>query len=164
MDLLAAYATNADAEEKGRYFANGDVEFLIARSGNRAFNDMMNTQFQAHKHTLDQKDTPEAREIGNQRAEEITIMVMSRTILLGWRGVAKKNPDGSPMLRDGEPVRGKLTYGKDELAYSPAAAAKILAHKDFRSWVSSKADDFKNYLASVEAEDAKNSATTTTGS
>lgn len=159
MDVFNTYATNTVAEEKGRWFENGDVEFLIARSGNRAYNEGIQAQFTAHKHTLDQKDTPEAREAGNDRAEKIQVLVMSRSILLGWRGVPKKGPDGQPT-----DVIGKLLYKGDELEFSQANAAKLLSHKDFRHWVNGKSDDFRNYLEVVKAEDEKNSAPTSTGS
>lgn len=165
MDIFSSYATDPNAEEKGRYFENGDVEFLIARSGNRAYNEMMQAQFTAHKHTLDQKDTPEARQAGNDRAEKITVLVMSRTVLLGWRGLPKKGPDGAPLEVDGKQVLGVLR-DRTGAAMEPnqTNAAAILALKDFRQWVSGKSDDFRNYLEEVKKEDEKNSATTSTGS
>lgn len=163
MDLYTSYATSLEAEENGRWFENGDVEFLIARSGNRAYNDGIQAQFAAHKHTLDQKDTKEAREAGNDRAEKIQTLVMSRSILFGWRGLAKKGPDGKPLEVDGSPVLGQLLYKGAELEFSQPNAAKVLAHKDFRSWVSGKSDDFRNYLEEVKKEDEKNSEPTSFG-
>jgi hypothetical protein len=160
MDLRAAYATDNTAEQKGRWFENGDVEFLIARSGNRKYNDLMSSQFTTYKHTLDQKDTPEARDIANDRAEKITIFVMARATLLGWRGLPKKDADGNVI----EGAVGKIMFGSEELPYSTDNAARLLALKDFRAFVAAKADDFKNYLEAVKEEDTKNSVPTTTGS
>lgn len=156
MDIFKQYATDPAAETKGRYFENGDVEFLIARAGNRTFNDMFNQQINAHKHTLDQRDTPEQRNRAEDRAEKILVDVMSKTVLLGWRGLPKLNEDGTPMLLDGQPVLGKLEYNGEALEYSPANAAKVLAHKDFRTWVDGRANDFKNFLVVVQKEDEKN--------
>lgn len=165
MNIFDAYSTDLNAEEKGRWFENGDVEFLIARSGNRAYNDMIQTQFTAHKHTLDQKDTPEARAAGQARAEQIQTMVMSRTVLLGWRGLPKKDAEGKVIEVDGAPVLGQLIGRKGEaLTYSVAAAAAVLALKDFRAWVNGKSDDFRNYLEAVKVEDEKNSEATSAGS
>lgn len=165
MDIFANFATNLNDEENGRYFENGDVEFLIARSGNRTYNDMISTQFTAHKHILDQKDTPEARFAANACADKINVMVMSRAILLGWRGLPKKNADGTPMLAaDGTPVLGSLRdRDGSEMAFNVFSAAKILALKDFRAWVSTKSDDFRNYLEEVKKADEKNSEPTSTG-
>lgn len=157
MDVFNNYATSLSAEENGRWFENGDVEFCVARSNNRSFNDMIQAQFLAYKHTLDQKDTPEARAAANDRADKINTLVMSRTILLGWRGIVSKNADGVETV-------GKMLYKGEELEFSVANAAKVLAHKDFRSWVSSKADDFRNFLEVVKKEDEKNSEPTSTGS
>lgn len=156
MDIFASYGTSLSAEEKGRWFENGDVEFLIARSGNRAYNDMISAQFLAHKHTLDQKDTPEARAAAEDRANKINTLVMSRTILLGWRGVVKKDADGVE-------TAGKLLYKGEELPFSVVNASTVLAHKDFRNWVSGKSDDFRNYLEEVKKEDEKNLAPTSSG-
>lgn len=163
MDLFQLYATDPKAEENGRWFENGDVEFLIARSGNRAFNDMISVQYKQHKHTLDQKDSPEARVAAEQCADKINVLVMSRSILLGWRGKQKKGPDGEPLEVDGQPALGRLDYQGNELPFTPANAAKVLAHKDFRAWVNGRADDFKNFLVEVKKEDEKNSVPTSSG-
>lgn len=151
MDLAKQYQTSTEAEEKGRWFENGDVEFLIARNGNRTYNDIMAVQFGAHKHTLDQRDTKEQREASNDRAEKIQIDGMAKAVLLGWRGIVRKDPD-----TDAEISVGKLEFDGQVLEYNKANAAKILALKDFRAWVFGKSDDFKNYLLSVQKEDEKN--------
>lgn len=156
MDIHESYATDPAAEDKGRWFENGDTEFLVARSGNRTYNDMFTVQLQAHKHTLDQRDTKEQREVANERAEKITIDVMSKAILLGWRGKTRT-------LDDGTVVTGQVKFKGEEISYNPGNAAKMLAVKDFRAWVNGKADDFKNYLISVQKADEKNSETSSSG-
>lgn len=157
MDIFSAYATDLNAEEKGRWFEIGDIEILVARSGNRAYNDMISTQFAAHKHTLEQKDTPEARAVANERADKINMLVMSRTILLGWRGLTRTDAAGNE-------TTGKMMFKGEELPFSVENAARALALKEFRNIVSAKSDDFRNYLEEVKAEDAKNSGTTSIGS
>ena len=144
MDIFQSYGTSFNAEENGREFENGDAVFVIARSGNRQYSAMLATQYAQHKHTLDQKDTPEAVEAANSRSEKIMVSVMSKAILLGWSG--------------------NVLYKGQPLAYSTFNAALLLGHKDFRNWVNGKSDDFKNYLESVKEEDEKNSVTSTTGS
>lgn len=158
MDVLALYATDSKAEEKGRWFENGDTEWLIARNGNRQYADMLQQLYTAHKATLEQKDTPEQRAAANARFEQITIQVMSRTILLGWRGKTVVD------TVTGESTVGKVMYGTEELEFNPVNAAKFLAIKDFRNWISAKADDFKNFLLAQKEADEKNSETTSTGS
>lgn len=155
MDILAQYGTSIEAEEKGRWFQNGDVEFLIARNGNRTYSDIMAVQFQAHNHTLSQRDTKEQREAANDRAEKIQIDAMSKSILLGWRGVERVLNEET-----GEKVVGQLKFGGEVLEYNQRNAAKLLAVKDFREWTFGKANDFKNFLLEVKAADEKNSANT----
>ncbi len=151
MDIFNLYATNPDAEENGRYFENGDVEFLIAREGNDQYSRMINVQFKAHEHTLSQKDSDEGLMAAKACSDKIMISVMSKSILLGWRGIEKNGKTG------------KVTFQGEELEFNADNAAKLLALKDFRSWVSGKSSDFKNYLAVQEAKDEKNLSPSTAG-
>lgn len=144
MDIFSAYATNDQAEQNGREFENGDATFLIARSGNRRYTDMLSQLYTAHKHTLDQKDTSEARLAAEDRSNKIMVEVMSKSILLGWSGNVK--------------------YKGVDLPYNQTNAALLLGHKDFRNWVDGKSSSFQNYLEEVKKEDEKNSAPTSTGS
>jgi hypothetical protein len=159
MDIFRAFGTDPVLEKQGRYFELGDAEFLVARSGNQAYTDMFSQLVQAHKHTLDQRVTPEDRARANERAEKITVEVMSKTILLGWRPIVRK-------LADGTEVAGKIEFNGEDLtgAYSVANAAKLLAVKEFRNWVQSKSDDYKNFLVATQEEDEKNSEATSAGS
>lgn len=151
MDFAAAFQTDATAEEKGRWYEFGDVEFLIARSGNRKSTDMFQQQFTAHKHTLDLNDTPEQRLAAEERATTIQVDVMAAAILLGWRGREIKDETVEGGVRV-----GKVLFEGIELEYNQANAKKMLRMKDFRAWVNTKSGDFKNYLAKVKEEDAKN--------
>ena len=143
MDFYAAYATNPDAENEGRYFENGDAEFLIARGGNDRYQRMITKQYEANKHILDDKSSEAAKTTGEDLAKKITIDVMSKSILLGWRG-------------------NVMWQGK-ELPYSVNNAQVLLGLKDFQAWVTSKSNAYQNYLLSAEAEDEKNSVATSSG-
>jgi hypothetical protein len=143
MDIFSIYATNDDAEQQGRYQENGDAQFLIARNGNDRYSRMLTNLYEIHKFTLDNKSDEESRKAAKDRSDKIMVEVMSKSILLGWTGNVK--------------FRG------EQLPYSVENAVKLLQVKDFRNWVNAKADDFKNYLEVVEADDAKNSAPTSSG-
>jgi hypothetical protein len=143
MDFFAAYATNPDAENEGRYFENGDAEFLIARGGNDRYSRMIAKQYEANKHLLDDKSSEAAKTAGEELAKKITIDVMSKSILLGWKG---------NVLWQGKP-----------LPYTVDNAQMLLGLKDFQTWVAGKSNAYQNFLLSAEAEDAKNSETTSSG-
>lgn len=159
MDIFKAFGVDPALEKQGRFFELGDAEFLIARSGNQPYTDMFSQLVQAHKYTLDQRATPEDRARANDRAEKITIEVMSKTILLGWRPITRTMDDGST-------VTGSVSFNGEDLTadYSVANSAKLLAVKEFRNWVQQRSDDYKNFLVAVQEQDEKNSETTSTGS
>jgi hypothetical protein len=150
MDLAKAYRTNTAVEEKGAWFQLGDVEFLIARNGNRTYTDMTQQRFEAHRHTLSLKDTPEQRKAAAELADKIEIEVMGAAILLGWRGVESTDE------LSGEKKVGKVEFDGVELPYTRDNAVKLLGLKDFRSFVNSKAGDFKNFLETAQKADEKN--------
>lgn len=156
MDLSAAFKTDPAAEQKGVWIEMGDVEFLLGRNGNRIYTDMFAQRYQAHKFTLDQRDTPEQREAANALGEKIEIEVMTASILLGWRGRQLKDE------LTGEDKVGKLVFEGEDITdkYSKGLASKLLGMKDFRQWVNSKSGDFKNFLAATQKADEKNSANT----
>lgn len=143
MDFWNAYSTNEQAEVEGRYFENGDAEFLIARAGNDRYSRMISKQYEGNKHILDDKSSDAAKATGEALAKKITIDVMSKSILLGWKG----NVDwkGTP------------------LPYTVDNAQKLLGLKDFQAWVVGKSGAYQNYLLAAEEEDAKNSVPTSSG-
>lgn len=157
MDFFSAYAVNEKAENEGRYFENGDIEFLIARAGNDRYQRMIAKQYESNKHLLDDKSTPEAIQRGEDLARKITIDVMSKSVLLGWR---------RPLLDADRKVTGyapDLNYGGQPLEHSVDAAQKMLGMKEFQNWVANKAGSYQNYLLAAEEDDAKNSAATSSG-
>lgn len=156
MDFKHSYATNENAENEGRYFENGGIEFLIARGGNDRYSRMIAKQYDANKHILDDKSSEAAKEAGEELAKGITIDVMSKSILLGWRRPVKDEAGKISYAND-------LTYDGKPLAYSVAAAQLMLSMKDFQTWVAGKSNAYQNYLLSTEEDDAKNSAPTSSG-
>lgn len=146
MDIFTTYQTDLVAEEEGREFDKEfghDVSFKIGRAGSRTYQRMLQTQFDAHKHTLEDKSSEEAITAGEARAEKITVYVMARTILLGWSGNVK--------------------YKGEPLPYSIENAEMLLNIKDFRSKVNVLSADFKNFRLVAEETDAKKSASTSNG-
>lgn len=144
MDFHATYATDPKAELEGREVDwGGGIKLLIARAHNPKYTRMLAQQYEAHKHTLDQKETDEQLATAEARSNKIMAYVMARSILLGWTG----------------PVKFK---GQD-LPYSVANAEMLLEIKDFQAEVAKKAADFRNFRVKVEEGDEKNSPTTTAG-
>ena len=128
IDLFNEFATNAEAEEKGVWqdFAPG-VKFLIARSTNKHYSRALTKAFEKNRTVLSR--TTDAAEA---MSEDIMIGVIARTILLDWEGVV---------------------YQGKAMDYSFENARTLLAHKDFRRWVMSKAEDLDSFKAVQEAED-----------
>lgn len=143
LDLFHQYATDPKLELEGKEFDwGGGAKLLIARSQNPKYQRMITKLYEAHKHTLDAKDTPEQIAAAEKCYHEIMAEVMSHTILVGWSGVARKGV---------------------EVSYSTKAAKEYLLLKDFQKAVAQKADDFKNYRVEQEEADVKNSSTTSSG-
>ena len=87
MDLMHMYSTDPKLELEGKEFDfGGGIKMLIARDQNTKFNRMLNKLYEAHKHTLDLKDSPEQIETGEKLSHQIMAEVMSHSILLGWTG------------------------------------------------------------------------------
>lgn len=140
MDIFKLYATNIAQEEQGRDFTEefgGKSTFRIARSGNRSYNRMVSKQFEAHRHILDQKSTPEEEEASDKLSFDLIGKIMAQTVLLGWSG--------------------EIEYDGEALPYSYDNAVKLLAIKDFRAKILGLANDFRNFLLAKQEKDAKNS-------
>lgn len=131
IDLFKEFATNPQAEQEGVWepYAEG-VEFLIARSHNKAFDRMITSLVAKNKRILDSKG-----DAASAKSEELMIETMAKTILLGWKGDFQFQ--GQPM--------GEYTVEK---------AKKLLAIKDFRLWISNVADDHERFKAVKDEEDA----------
>lgn len=144
MDFFTSYATDPKAELEGKEFDwGGGVTLLIARAHNPKYTRILAKLYEAHKHTLDQKDTPEQLATAEDRSNKIMAETMSKSILLGWTG--------------------PVTYKGQPLPYSVANAEMLLQLKDFQNEVAKKAADFRNFRFETEEADAKNSPTTSAG-
>lgn len=144
MDFFAAYATNPALEQDGKDFDfGGGVTMRIARAHNPKYTRILNKLYEAHKHTLELKDTPEQQATAAETSHKIMAEVMSKSILLGWTGPVK--------------------YKGQDLPYSVENAKKLLLIKDFQEDVAKRAANFHNFRFEIEEADAKNSVTTSPG-
>lgn len=151
---IKAFTTDLTAEEKGRKFEKelgfGEgVYCIVARAGNRAYSQILQALWKANEETLKrgQADnaTEEEKDIGEKLAFKLVGIAMSKTVLLGWGGFSDAT-------------------GTAPLEYSTEAAEKLLALKDFRVKISAIAEDHRKFLVEQEAENAKNSEPTSSGS
>jgi hypothetical protein len=144
LDIFSQYATDPKSEQKGKPFDfGGGVTLIIARAHNAKYSRMLSNLYDAHKHTLDQKDTEEQLAEAKRRSNLIMAEVMAHSVLLGWTG--------------------PLAYKGEVLPYSVANAKMILEHEEFQREVAVRAGDFKNFRFEVEEKDVKNSVTTSSG-
>lgn len=144
MDIFSQYAVDPKLEQEGKDFDWGEgLTLILARSHNPIYTKMINTRFEAHKHTLELKDTPEQLKAAEDRSHKIMAEVLAHTVLIGWKG---------EMIYKGQP-----------LEYSVANAEMLLLHKDFQREVARKADDFRNFRFQTEEADVKNSEPTSSG-
>lgn len=143
-DIFAQYATDPNLELEGAWQPIGAPtkmkedgvtpdpdsapQIKVARSGNKRHSRMLVQLYEANKTVLDMKD-----EAADARNDEITIELMAKSILLGWKNIAFK----------GE----KLTDG-----YDYDTARKMLAVKDFREHVSRLAADRSPYMLEKSAK------------
>jgi len=110
----------------------GDVEFLIARSGNPKFRRRIAYFYEKNRRILDGKG-----EAAEAKSNEIMAQVMAETILLGWKG--------------------SITFKGEKLGeYSREGAAKLLSVQLFREWVNKQAEDQSLYKTIKDEEDAEN--------
>ena len=150
---IKAFTTDLSAEEKGRKFskelgAGPDVYVIVARAGNRAFNRMLQALWKQNEQTLQAANKDTATEAEKDEGDTLSFQLvgiaMAKTILLGWGGFT--NDDGTPM------------------EYSTEKAEELLALKDFREVISKISGTMNNYLVAQEADNAKNSPPTLSGS
>lgn len=144
MDIFALYATDEKAEQDGKEFdMGGGVKMLIARSYNPTFVRMLNKQFDAHKHTLELKESDADRAAAEACSNKIMAHVMAYSVLLGWTG---------PVMYQGEPM-----------PYNKVNAEKLLMLKEFQKVINLKAEDYRNFRVVTEDADVKNSLPTSSG-
>jgi hypothetical protein len=136
-DIFTMFSVDPKLEQEGKEFDfGGGVKMLIARSNNPTYQKMLNKLYEAHKHTLELKDTAEQLAAAKDRSNQIMAEVMAHTVLLGWTG---------PVAFKGE-----------KLEYSVANAKRLLLVEEFQKEVARRSDDFKNFRFEVEEADAKN--------
>jgi hypothetical protein len=127
LDIFAAYATDETLEDQGTWRRiGGGAEILVARLGNPNYEDAVKAEVAANRETLDLGGEELA-----QAYKELSLRVLARTILLGWKNVSYK---GKP------------------LDYSVQAAEMLLAHREFRRVVEEFASDFNQYRAKLEED------------
>lgn len=131
VDIFADMALDNKAEEGVWAPYRGDVEFLIAHSKSKKFRDRAAYLYRKNSRMLEGNG-----KVARDKLDEITITVMSETVLLGWRGA--------------------LVFQGEKLEYTRANAVRLLAIDGIREWVSKQADDMTSYKAVQEAEDTKN--------
>ena len=133
LDLFAEFAVDEKAESEGVWRDYGDVQFLVARAGNRKYREKFLRLYKPHERLL--KGNSEAAE---KKSAEIMADVMSTTILLNWKGKLVVEKGGQPV------------------EYSVENARKALMIPRFREVISEFADDFDSYKAVKEDQDEKN--------
>ena len=130
MDIGKEFTTDTSKEEAGVAVELGDATLIIARSGTKAYNKMVDSLFKKNKKALDLKNDAAQTLSDNLMAE-----VVGTTLLRGWEGVEE---DGKP------------------LPFSKENAIRLCRIKDFRAFVMEKASDMTLYKAAVEEEIAGN--------
>lgn len=128
VDIFSDFAVTDDAVYVPY---KGDVEFLIARGGNKKFRQKI-----AHLYKKNQRLLDSGSDAAESKSDEIMIEVMAQTILVGWKGSVA--------------IKGEV------MEYSVENAKKLLAVPLFREWVSKQADDVASYKLVKEAEEEKN--------
>lgn len=129
-DLFEEFATDAALETGGAWVTRGTARFLIARDGNDNFTDKIAKAYAENEEAL-KEESLEGKELSNRLMRE----VLADTILLGWENVG---------------------YQKKELAYSKEAAADMLKHSEFRTWVRQESMKRNHYKAKAEEVAEKN--------
>lgn len=132
MNPLTQYATDEQLEVSGIWSPLTEgVEVLVARNGTRAYARDINKEVERYSLALEAKD-----EAADRVSEAIIAGVMSRHILLGWRGFTDETGADVP--------------------YSTEKAKVYLGVKDFRRKISSIAEDLSNFKVKQEKAVAAN--------
>lgn len=132
VDIFNDFAVNENAAVDGVWVPyRGDIEFLIAKAGNKNFRKQAQVVFKRHGRLLDQ-----GGEAAEAKGKELLVDLMAKTVLLGWKGTVK--------------------FQGAALEYSVDNAKKLLAQDGFRDWVDTQAKDEANYKAVQDEADEKN--------
>ena len=139
VDIFADFAINDTKSKDGVWVPyRGDVEFLLARSGNKNFRKQAQALMGRNRRVLDMKDgNGNSTDEAEAKLTEIMIEIMAQTVLLGWKG--------------------NLQFQGNPLEYSVDNAKKLLKIDSFRDMISGMASDEQRYKEVQEVEEAKNS-------
>ena len=132
VDLFADFAVNEALSQDGVWVPyNGDVEFLVARAGNKNYRKVAQALYKKNERLLDSKTVA-----AGEKLVEIVVESMAKGILLNWRG--------------------NVQFQGEPLPYSLDNARKLLAHERFRDWIDAQAKDEAQFAAVQEDENEKN--------
>lgn len=132
VDLFADFAVNEALSQDGVWVPyTGDVEFLIARAGNKNYRKVAQALYKKNERMLDSRT-----DAANEKLTEIVVESMAKGILLNWRG--------------------NVQFQGQDLPYSLDNARKLLAHERFRDWVDAQAKDEAQFAAVQADENEKN--------
>jgi hypothetical protein len=132
-DVYANYATDEEAEVKGRWFPIGkNARVKVARVGN----DNYNAEFRKLVEDK-QLDLSEGGPAAEQLASDILLTVQAKTVLVDWEGLGFQ----------GKPV-----------PYSVDSAKSLLAVKDFRKRILAIAESFDNFRVKQETQQGNDSS------
>ena len=128
LDVFSEYATDEALEVSGvwRELNSAGAKILVARMGNERFVQVLQETVEAAQATL-----ALGGEVADKAYKDIVLDVMSKTVLLGWVGVA---------------------YKGEVHPYSPHIARKMLEHREFRKVVERFSNDLARYRLKVEEE------------
>lgn len=129
---LSTFKTDKTKETEGTWFdvdADGTA-VLVARSGNKKYNKLLEKLVKPHRHALRSRNVPD------ELIEKLMAEAMAGTILLDWKGFTLE--------------------GKD-LPYSQSTAKEMLqAYPDFRKMIDEFSNDINSFKEVDDEEDLKN--------
>jgi hypothetical protein len=122
MDFKKTFATNRTKELEGVWFPGPDgSSYLVARQGNKNFNKLMAEVAKPHRKLI------EMGKADDELLTEITAEVVSRTILLDWKGVTD---DGKPVAYSNEEAKRRLIDYPDFADMIAALSKGMAAYQD----------------------------------
>lgn len=137
-DLFQIFAVDENLENTGTWQPiAGDTEFLIARTGNKAYGKVLTREFELHRRLMDL-----GGEAAEAKSHEVMLDVLTQTVLLGWR---TKQDDGSYLPT--------IQFKGEALTFSVENARKVIGTpemKDLRRKVVQLSDDAETYRLKQE--------------
>lgn len=133
LDVFEKFAVNVDTELNGVWKDFYGAKVLIARSGNKKFNEALSAAYEQN-----QEELSKGGDAANALAEKLMLGVLADTLVLGWENMGFK---------------------KKILPYSRENVIMLLGQKelhDFRFELLSLADDVENFRLKQEEEQTKN--------